>query len=363
VNFYETGDELFDIMCHLEREMKVHTFFVMDENFLLHRSRALRLLELMQKNEKFWSLYVFASANALKLYTMEQLVSLGISLVWIGLEGRNSQYDKNKGIDTRSLVRELQSHGIWVIGSTIIGLEEHTPDNIDEAIDYAISHGADFHQFMLYMPMPGTPLYNEFSAKGVLMDSGEIDIADWHGQYRFNYRHPHIKPGDETEFLLRAFQRDLEVNGPSALRILRRTLTGWLRHKKHPERRIRERFARTITGMATIYAGAVWAGRRWFRNNSSVAPRLTALLKEIYSEFGLKARIAAPLIGRCFLFWLRREDKRLANGWTIEPPTFYETNYEKTNPTTKAKRVAGRIRWVLPAPPPERKAVEEQRAA
>jgi hypothetical protein len=39
VNFYETGDALFDVMCSLERQLKVQSFFVMDENFLLHRKR------------------------------------------------------------------------------------------------------------------------------------------------------------------------------------------------------------------------------------------------------------------------------------------------------------------------------------
>jgi hypothetical protein len=40
VNFYETGDELFEVMSHMEDELKVKSFFAMDENFLLHRERA-----------------------------------------------------------------------------------------------------------------------------------------------------------------------------------------------------------------------------------------------------------------------------------------------------------------------------------
>ena len=36
INFYETGDELFEVMCGIEAELKVKSFFVMDENFLLH---------------------------------------------------------------------------------------------------------------------------------------------------------------------------------------------------------------------------------------------------------------------------------------------------------------------------------------
>ena len=37
INFYQTGDELFSVMCQLEEKLKVRSFFTMDENFLLHR--------------------------------------------------------------------------------------------------------------------------------------------------------------------------------------------------------------------------------------------------------------------------------------------------------------------------------------
>ena len=192
VHFYQTGDELFDVMCQMEKEMHIRSFFVMDENFLFHRKRALRLLELMEQNHKSWSLYVFSSAKVLCSYKIDQLVRLGISWVWMGIEGENSQYTKLKGVDTFELVRELQSHGIRVLGSTIIGLENHTPENIDEAIDYAARHDTAFHQFMLYTPIPGTPLHAELTAKGVMKDESEYHLSDIHGQSIFNYRHPNI---------------------------------------------------------------------------------------------------------------------------------------------------------------------------
>ena len=84
VNFYDSGDELFDVICELESAMHVNSFFVKDENFLLHRDRALRLLELMKERNKSWSFNVFSSANVLSKYSMEQLVELGISWVWMG---------------------------------------------------------------------------------------------------------------------------------------------------------------------------------------------------------------------------------------------------------------------------------------
>ena len=36
--------------------------------------------------------------------------------------------------------------------------------------------------------------------------------------------------------------------------------------------------------------------------------------------------MAAPIAGRYLYYMLRREERRLQNGWTYEPPTFYETN-------------------------------------
>ena len=63
VNFFETGDELFEVMSRMEDELKVNSFFVMDENFLLHRERAMRLLELMKEWNKSWAMSVFASSQ------------------------------------------------------------------------------------------------------------------------------------------------------------------------------------------------------------------------------------------------------------------------------------------------------------
>ena len=325
VNFFETGDELFDIMCGFEREMGVRSFFVMDENFLLHRKRALRLLDLMAEHNKSLALYIFSSVKVLRSYTPEQLVGLGVSWVWMGLEGEDSQYAKVKGVDTRDLVRNLQSHGICVLGSTIIGLEEHTPENIDAAIEYAVSHDTEFHQFMLYTPVPGTPLHAEHVARGTLLDDSECPLADSHGQLKFNFRHPFIKNGQEADFLLRAFRRDFSANGPSIIRMARTILQGWRRYKNHPDHRIRGRFAWDARDLPVTLAGALWAAKWRFRDNPRLTTKISEILKEIHREFGLRSRLLAPLVGRYLQIKLSREDRRLRRGWTYEPPTFYET--------------------------------------
>lgn len=326
VNFYEEGDELFDVMCQLEETLKVQSFFMMDENFLLHRRRAMRLLELMKEHNKAWALYVFSSANAIRNYTMDELVQLGISWVWMGLEGEDSQYSKLNGTNTFDLINELQSHGIRILGSTIIGLEDHTPENIDDAIAHAVKHDTDFHQFMLYTPSPGTPLHKELTGLGQMKDEDEFDPADIHGQYIFNYRHPHITDEQATEFLLRAFDRDFEVNGPSTVRIVRTTLLGWKRHKDHPDPRVRQRLQWEAKQLKGALSALVGAAKLYYRDQPEMREKMAALLKELYSEFGLKSRFYGEVGGRYILWKIRQEEARLDQGWTYEPPTFYERN-------------------------------------
>ncbi len=326
VNFYDAGDELFDVICQLESAMNVKAFFVMDENFLLHRKRALRLLELMQEHDKSWSFNVFSSANVLSKYSMEQLIELGISWVWMGLEGESSKYAKLRGIDTRPLVRELQGNGIRVLGSSIIGMEDHSPENIDRVIEYAVSHDTDFHQFMLYTALAGTPLYNDLKNQGLLKDESEVPLSDNHGQFRFNFSHPVIKNGQETEYLLRAFNRDFAVNGPSVLRAMWTTLKGWRKHKNHPIARVRKRFEWEARDLVKHGGPMVAAALEYYRDETELKNRFSQMQKELYVEFGEQAEHFSAAAGPFVLEKIRTEEQRLKEGWTYEPPTFYEKN-------------------------------------
>lgn len=57
-----------------------------------------------------------------------------------------------------------------------------------------------------------------------------------------------------------------------------------------------------------------------------MAAKMNSLLQEIYETFGWKTRIIAPLAGRYVYAVLKKEERRLANGWTYEPDCFYEKN-------------------------------------
>ncbi len=322
LNFYNTGKELFDVMCEMERTMKVRSFFMMDENFLLHRQRAMELLDLMKAEGKAWAMYVFSSANAIRKYSMKELVELGVSWIWMGLESPRAGYAKLQGQDTRSLTRELRQHGIKLLGSSIIGLEHHTPDNIAEEIEHAIAHETDFHQFMLYTPVPGTPLHKEMTEKHRMLD---VNLADIHGQDKFNFQHAAISRDDSNRFLNLAFLRDFQRNGPSLFRICRTTMDGWKRYKNDADPRIRKRFQWEARTIRTAYSGLLWAmEKQLHRSNRAVSDQIRALRLDIGSEFGMMTRAISWVLGPVALWASRREERCLAKGKTYEPKTIVE---------------------------------------
>jgi len=327
LNFYNTGTELFGVMSKMEANLGVKSFFMMDENFLLHKKRAMELLDHMKATGKAWALYVFSSANAISQYSIRELVELGVSWVWMGLESPLSNYTKLKGADTRKLTAELRKHGIKTLGSTIVGLEHHTNENIEGEIEHAISHDTDFHQFMLYTPVPGTPLFAEMTEQGRMLEG--VDLADIHGQDQFNFRHAAISREDSKRWLDWAFRRDFEINGPSIYRICRTTLEGWRRYKNDPDLRVRARFTWEARSLRDGYAAALWAMEKHLRGaNAAVSEQIRQLRKDVGHEFGFSSRMLTRAIGPVLLWFTRREERRLAQGITYEPPTIIErTNW------------------------------------
>jgi len=323
VTFLKDGEDVYRAMAEAERAIGARAFFMMDENFLLYKKRALELLALMKQHNKSWSLYVFSSANAIRKYNIRQLIELGIEWIWIGLESTGNGYQKLKGTDTRALAAELQSHGIRVHGSTIIGLEHHTPGNIDEVIDHAISHETVFHQFMLYTPVPGTPLYREVLDEGRLLD--DVDLADIHGQYKFNFRHAAISRDESKVFLDRAFRRDFDVNGPSLYRLMANMMTAWRRYRHDHDPRVRARVHEEAKRLSTGYGAALWAMEKYLKkSNRAVSDRMRALRLEIEREIGGWSPLIHRVVGPVLHWSARREARRAPGGRALEPQTFVE---------------------------------------
>ena len=214
--YLKTGQELFDTMVRISEALHTDEFFVMDENFLLHKDRAMELLALMEEHNRTFNFSIFSSAEAVTAFGVENMVRLGVSYLWLGVESKKNLFEKTKGVDLKKLIADLRGNGIMVLASSILFLEHHDKETIWEDIDFSISLKPDFSQFMQLGPLPQTKLYLDYKEQGLLRE--DLPYEEWHGQHQLWFRHPNFTPEESERYLRAAFRKEFESLGPSIMR-------------------------------------------------------------------------------------------------------------------------------------------------
>jgi len=234
----KTGRDVFEACLRADREKHLTGFSVMDENFLKQPARARELLAEMEAHGKPYVFDLFSSAETIRALGVDFLVRLGVRMVWIGVESRFATHPKTRGIDLRALIRELQDHGIIVQASMILFQDHHTPENIWEDIDWAISLDSSLAQFMNYTPYPGTALYRAKEAEGTLKP---VHYRHQHGQGELVFEHPAFPDSrDHARILREAFRRKYLRGGPGIVNMARTLVTGLIRNREAYESRRRD---------------------------------------------------------------------------------------------------------------------------
>lgn len=311
VPFFSTGKQIFEEARRIADARGTDEFYVMDENFLKDKQRAMDLLAEMEKHQRWFRFYISSSAEAVTAFGADNMVRLGVTFVWIGFESQNteSMFAKNTGIDKAQLVRDLRDRGISVLGSTILCMEHHTPENTDSDIDFAVSLNADFVQFMLYTGMPVTQLYTDHKERGLLNE--EIPFEEWHGQNMLNWRHPRFPDGESKRWLDRAFQKDYEVNSSSIYRMTETSFRGYRRLQAMPARdACLEARLRQLKEQARIYSQIlpVIASKAVNSTERTRALALDADRRVLMGRIGMKERVmrlGARALASCWGMRLR----------------------------------------------------------
>jgi len=107
-------------------------------------------------------------------------------------------------------------------------MEHHTPENMQQDIDFLVGLESDFVQFMLLTPLPVTALYQRHQRLGWIKE--DLPFEEWHGQKLLNYRHPAFSEAEPESWINRAFTQDYHRNSSSMYRVAETSLRGfeWL---------------------------------------------------------------------------------------------------------------------------------------
>ncbi len=308
VKFMHSAEDILSV-ADAQTARGVSELFVMSENFSLDTKRALALLKLMEEQRKPHRYAVFSSADALLRLGVENVVKLGYSFIWIGLEeSTGTTYKKMDGIGLRGLIGQLQAYGVEVLGSTILGFPHHQVEDVDREIEHALSYGCTYNQFMLYIAMPGTPLWKQMKSEQRLKEN--FPWADIHGQHVQNWHHAYLSDAVISEKIDYAFKRDFEVLGPSILRMIQTQYDGY-RNTADWDHELVQLRRDMMRKKFPFYAMLVEAMRRDLARIGNATHEQARILRDgLIKESGWKGKLAAVVGGPYVAHRLKAEERR-----------------------------------------------------
>ncbi len=221
----KTGKEIYAAMRKFDDIVPNREYSIIDEDFLKTRKRVEELYAYTSKEtDRPRNFAVFSSAKSILQYSPEYLFELGVDSIWIGVESKFHQYNKNKGQDIPALFESLHKVGINTLGSMILGVDEHTPDNIWEDVDHLISMEPTLSQFIIFSPCPGTPLHDRLQKENRLFEHVPHHQRDG---FHLLFDHGNFNAEELEGIILDAFQKEYRELGPSILRFMGKTLRGY----------------------------------------------------------------------------------------------------------------------------------------
>jgi anaerobic magnesium-protoporphyrin IX monomethyl ester cyclase len=166
---------------------------ILDDTFTVSPQRADRICELLIN--KNWDLLWSASSRigTLTSKLADKLKRAGCTTLYLGFESASQEVLDSlcKGIKLEEAFKTMEvvrKAGLRAIGSFILGCPADTVETIKKTVRYARALSPRYAQFTLLTPYPGTPLYNEAMAGGLIAEK------DW-TKYTIvdpTFKHPSI---------------------------------------------------------------------------------------------------------------------------------------------------------------------------
>jgi radical SAM superfamily enzyme YgiQ (UPF0313 family) len=199
-----------EVVAEIERLDKPLYFFV-DDNIVADREAAKALCRAIEPLGIRWvsqaSLTMARDRELLRLMRASGCMGVLAGIESISAAGL-AQIDKRwntVGIGYDEALAALRDHGIAVVGSFVLGLDDDTPETLERTLEFAERQRLFAVLFNILTPYPGTALYDE------LARSGRLEIPEWWLDPRYTYGRmvfePASMPAAEVEATRRAMYR------------------------------------------------------------------------------------------------------------------------------------------------------------
>ncbi len=153
---------------YLIKRWNIDELWFQDDDVTISYSRGIELFKALVPYKLHIRLQMGIRVDQLTedmLYWMKQA---GVYYAGIGIESGNPRVLKRikKGLDQEKVlqgIRDLNRHGIQVMGFFMFGLPTETVEEAEETVQWALKSKLDHAQFSIFIPYPGSEDYDEHS--------------------------------------------------------------------------------------------------------------------------------------------------------------------------------------------------------
>jgi len=223
-----------------EMEHMLHIGFkeihIWDDLFSTDLNRAKAICEeMMARNLSFpWNIYNGIRVDRVDQELLDMLKKTGVYRISFGVESGNQQVldGVQKGIklsQAKAAFEMARKARIETLGFFMLGLPGDTEETMQDTINYAKWLDPDIPKASIFMPLPGTAVYEEFEKAGFISGEPAWDEVVFHAPPK-NYRHPNLEWQTIHRYYNR-FYKELMLNPKYILKRIRRGVAagdiGW----------------------------------------------------------------------------------------------------------------------------------------
>lgn len=240
-----SAEYVVDEIALLIRDYAVSMISFFDDLFVANQSRLEEILRLLEKRRLLGKVHFTCScrANVVTPDLAAILARMNIVSVGMGLESGDEEtlrFLKGGTLNVehnRTAIEHLKNAGIRANASFVIGSPRETREQIMRTYEFIKTSRLDLFDVYLLTPYPGTPVWDDAKAKGIVSDS----MSDWSCLDVNVYRSP------EKAIILSEILSRKEIIGLynkfRRLRLRRNLIKVW----NHPMRRDLPRMAWNLT--------------------------------------------------------------------------------------------------------------------
>jgi len=159
-----------------------------DDNFTLNPKRVIEMCRRMREERIDLEWICEGRVDQCPYDMIHEMVKAGCKMMYFGIESANQRileyYDKQiTSEQAEAAVRNARKAGMDVIvGSFIVGAPDETREEIENTLRFAQELQIDIPQFNILAAFPGTDIWEELSAKGVIDEEkhweAEVPVSD-----------------------------------------------------------------------------------------------------------------------------------------------------------------------------------------